>query len=213
MINYSAIADRPNQKLSPWRDLRLSILIILVSFAILGVGNFLYTHYQPDETTTIALTALLLLGLFVVTVILISKTLQPFGAQKKQMKQFATDNGWKYDGSRRRITALQGFPSNVGVTPELAWTRSTVSGLADGIPFELAHITFLQRVETIYRVISSAGKYRFGWFSFIRLEGQPPLHESPSLLYCREGNYTYVICRANALYSDDVKAMFTSFTT
>jgi hypothetical protein len=211
MINYSAIpvAKDPG---SPWDALKLAAIITMSLLGIMGLGAFVTAFIGHRDTIMPLISGALILVFIGIVIGAFLRGLKGFGKQKQWMQEFAKDNGWQYNESKRTVNDLATFPPLYAALASSGnKVRCTVSGELDGKHFELAHITYLQSTGLI-GVLSPyvVGRNRFAWMSVLRLEGHPELHEDSDLIYEKDDSYTYVICGLNALYRNDIQAMFES---
>ncbi|MEO6761138.1 MAG: hypothetical protein ABI220_02030 [Candidatus Saccharimonadales bacterium] len=210
MINYSAIPVAKSQG-SPWDSLKLaaSITAAILGIMVLGAAVTAYTGHRG--TIMALISGVLLLGFFGIIIGVFIKGFRRFNKQKKWMRQFAKDNGWQYDESKRTVNDLVAFPP-IYSTLASNWNnvRCTVSGEIHGMHFELVHITYVKSTGLIGVLSTNVGKSRFAWTSVLYLEGNPNLMEKSDLIYERDNSYTYVVCGLNALYRHEIQSMFES---
>jgi hypothetical protein len=210
MINYSAIPEAKDPD-SPWGALKVAVIVTFSLLGIMGLGAIVTAFTGQRDMIMTSISGVLLLGFIGIVIGAFVRGHKGFDEQKQWMRQFAKDNGWLYDESKRTVNDFAPFPP-LYTTLAANWNnvRCTVSGELHGMRFELAHITYLQSNGLIGKLSSNIGRSKFAWTSVLRVEGRPDLHESPNFVYEIDGPYTYVICGLNALYRDDIQVMFES---
>lgn len=210
MINYSAIPVAKRQN-SPWDSFKLAVIITMFLLAIIALGGVLTVFVGHSGTIMPLISSVLFFGFIGLVIRTFVKGFQVFGKQKLWMRQFASDNGWKFSENKRTINDLATFPpSYIALTSNWNDVRCTVSGEVNGKRFELAHITYVQSTGILGALVVNVGRNRFAWISVLILEGHPNLQVKSDLVYEEANSYTYVVSGMNALYVDDIRSMFES---
>lgn len=210
MINYSAIpiAKKP---VGPWDNFKLAVIATVGLFSLMGlIAAVTAIAGYGDSIMTLFGPLLYIVG-FGLAIRALLRGAQLFKDQKKWMQQFAIDNGWEYEDSKRTVSDLAVLsPSYKFFAPPSTRVRCTVYGEIQGMHFELAHITYFQSTGMIGALSSNVGRRRIAWTSVLCLDGLPKLTEFPSMQYEKDDVHTFVVCGLNALYRHDIQAMFES---
>ncbi len=212
MIDFSAIPNAKNSG-GPWDSLKWAIIIFLGVAGIMALGALVTEFTGHRDTIMPLISGTMLLGFIGLVIAAFAKGIRGFKKQKKWMQEFAKDNNWQYDESKRTVNDLAAYPPlYANLASDWNNVRCTVSGELNSNRFELAHVTYLQSTGLI-GILSgdvSRSQTRFAWTSVLRLEGHPKLQEGPNFVYESDDSCTYVICGLNALYRQDIQAMFQS---